>query len=67
MPWWCYNEVDRTSTPLKATRLSLKKDSKVVIAVAGFSIYAYDELKLSLNKLLVKLLFTLPTFTPEKT
>ncbi|KGN02124.1 helicase [Clostridium novyi A str. 4570] len=45
---------------------SIKKDSKISIAAACFSIYAYQELKAELSKVKeVKFIFTSPTFIKE--
>ncbi|MBS5370484.1 MAG: hypothetical protein KHY19_13595, partial [Coprobacillus cateniformis] len=47
--------------------ITIKKNSKVSIAAAYFSIYAYAELKKQLEKVdHVRFLFTSPTFTAEK-
>jgi len=47
--------------------VNIKKDSKVSIAAACFSIYAFQELKKQLNSIgALRFLFTSPTFTTEK-
>ncbi len=60
--------IDNVNTLLKDDLAEvLKKDSKVAIAAAYFSIYAYDELKTQLEQIdELKFLFTSPTFTAEK-
>src|SRR5699024_12494176 len=46
----------------------IKKDSKVSIAAAYFSIYAYQELKEQLEQVEeLQFLFTSPSFTSDKT
>lgn len=48
-------------------KVTIKKNSKVSIAAAYFSIYAYDELKKQLNNINeLRFLFTSPTFTADK-
>jgi len=47
---------------------SITKHSKLRIAAACFSIYAYEELKSNLEKIdELQFIFTSPTFTTEKT
>lgn len=60
--------IDNVNTLLKDDLAQvLKKDSKVAIAAAYFSIYAYDELKEQLEEIdELRFLFTSPTFTTEK-
>jgi len=60
--------IDNVNTLLKDDLAQvLKKGSKVAIAAAYFSIYAYDELKTQLEQIdELKFLFTSPTFTAEK-
>ena len=60
--------IDNVNTLLKDDLAQvLKKDSKVAIAAAYFSIYAYDELRTQLEQIdELKFLFTSPTFTAEK-
>ena len=49
-------------------KITLKKSSKVSIAAASFSIYAYEALKEELEALdEVRFIFTSPTFIAEKT
>lgn len=58
------NTTNRVRDDLEKT---IKKDSKVSIAAACFSIYAYQELKRRLNKVdKLRFIFTSPTFTTEK-
>ena len=46
---------------------TIRKDSRVSIAAACFSIYAYQELKKELNSVeTLRFLFTSPAFTTEK-
>lgn len=60
--------IDNVNTLLKDDLAEvLKKDSKVAIAAAYFSMYAYDELKAQLEQIdELRFLFTSPTFTTEK-
>ena len=47
---------------------SIQKDSKLSIAAACFSIYAYQELKKQLDRVdEIRFIFTSPTFITEKT
>ena len=59
-----FNNIDKTvKEDLEKT---IKKNSKVSIAAACFSIYAYQELKAELNKVdEVRFIFTSPTFIKE--
>ena len=60
--------IDNISSLLKDDLAAvLRKNSKVAIAAAFFSIYAYDELKEQLEEIdELRFLFTSPTFTTEK-
>ena len=60
--------IDNVNTLLKDDLAQvIKKGSKVAIAAAYFSIYAYDELKIQLEQIdELRFLFTSPTFTTEK-
>lgn len=60
---------DNVSTILKDDlKVEIKKDSKLSIAAAYFSIYAYAELKKELEKIEdLRFIFTSPTFITEKT
>ena len=56
-----------TSRVIDDLRVSLKKGSKVSIAAASFSIYAYEALKNELESIdELQFIFTSPTFTKEK-
>lgn len=58
------NTTNRVRDDLERT---IRKDSKVSIAAACFSIFAYQELKRRLNKIdKLRFIFTSPTFTTEK-
>lgn len=49
-------------------RVTMQRDSRVSIAAACFSVYAYEELKTQLEKIEeLRFLFTSPTFLQEKT
>lgn len=56
-----------TNTVRDDLSISLKKGSKVAVAAACFSIYAYQELKKQLESIEeLRFIFTSPTFTTEK-
>lgn len=59
---------DNTTNVLKDDlELTIKKNSKISIASACFSIYAFQELKKQLENIVeLRFLFTSPTFTSEK-
>ncbi len=61
--------IDNINTVLKDDlQSSIKRGSKLSIAAACFSIYAYQELKTQLEKIdELRFIFTSPTFTTEKT
>ena len=49
-------------------RVTMQRDSRVSIAAACFSVYAYEELKAQLENIdELRFLFTSPTFLQEKT
>lgn len=61
--------LDNINTTVKDDlKITMKKGSKVSIAAACFSIYAYRELKQQLENIEeLKFIFTSPTFVHEKT
>lgn len=61
--------IDNVNTTLKTDlQDKIKKGSKIAIAAACFSIYAYQELKKQLEGIdELRFLFTSPTFISEKT
>lgn len=55
------------TTVLENLKNTIKKDSKISIAAACFSIYAYQKLKKELNEISeMQFIFTSPTFIKEK-
>ena len=61
--------IDNVNATLKTDlQENIKKGSKIAIAAACFSIYAYQELKKQLEGIEeLRFIFTSPTFIPEKT
>ena len=61
--------IDNVSKTLKdELSVEIKKGSKVSIAAASFSIYAYDQLKKELGNVdELRFIFTSPTFIKEGT
>lgn len=61
--------IDNITNTLKDDlQVTIKRGSKVSIAAACFSIYAYKELKKQLENIdELRFIFTSPTFTTEKT
>ena len=61
--------IDNTNTILKEDlSVEIKTGSKISIAAACFSIYAFQELKRELKGIdELRFIFTSPTFTTEKT
>ena len=61
--------IDNISKTLKDDlSIEINKDSKLSIAAACFSIYAFEELKKQLKHIdELRFIFTSPTFTTEKT
>lgn len=57
-----------TATVKDDLKVCIRKDSKLSIAAACFSFYAYQELKKQLTGICeVRFIFTSPTFVTEKT
>jgi hypothetical protein len=57
-----------TNTVRDDLKVTMKRDSKLSIAAACFSIYAYSELKKQLEGIdELRFIFTSPTFIKEKT
>ena len=61
--------LDNITTTIKDDlKVCIRKDSKLSIAAACFSIYAYQELKKQLSGIReLRFIFTSPTFVTEKT
>ena len=56
-----------TSKLVDDLRVTIKKDSRVAIAAASFSVYAFEELKKELESVKeLRFIFTSPAFIDEK-